>query len=56
MKHEKNPQWIKSLEEEIMSIEKNDTWKLVSRTKNTVVISLKWFSMVKRDVDDSISK
>ena len=44
------------MEEEIVSIEKNGTWKLVSRPNNTTIIGLKWVFKVKRDANGSISK
>jgi hypothetical protein len=34
--------WIKSMKEELDQIEKNDTWELVPRPRNTNVIDTKW--------------
>ena len=34
--------WIKSIEEELSQIKKNDTWELVPRPKDKNVIGTKW--------------
>ncbi|KAJ9566346.1 LOW QUALITY PROTEIN: hypothetical protein OSB04_002312 [Centaurea solstitialis] len=51
-----NPMWVKAMKEEIDSIEKNGTWKLVTRPSNVTIIGLKWVFKVKRDANGSISK
>jgi hypothetical protein len=42
--------------EEIRSIEKNYTWKLVDVTKDKDVISVKWIYKTKQDVDTNVQK
>jgi hypothetical protein len=44
-------QWIKSMEEELDKIEKNETWELVPRPKNKNVIARKWVFRNKMDED-----
>ena len=51
-----NPMWVKATKEEIDSIEKNGTWKLVTRPSNATIIGLKWVFKVKRDANGSINK
>ena len=34
--------WVKAMEEELVQIEKNETWELVRRPKNKNVIGTKW--------------
>jgi len=34
--------WLKAMNEEILSLEKNQTWKLVSLPKNQRVVGNKW--------------
>lgn len=51
-----NPLWVKAMEEEIDSIEKNETWKLVKRPYDKTIIRLKWVYKIKRDGSISISK
>jgi hypothetical protein len=38
----KDINWLKSINEELDQIEKNDTWKLVPRPTNKNVIGSKW--------------
>jgi len=34
--------WLKAINEEMLSLEKNQTWKLVSLPKNQRVVGSKW--------------
>ena len=38
----KNKEWVDSMVEEYQSIIKNDVWELVPRSKNKLIVSLKW--------------
>ena len=38
----KDVNWLKSMNEELDQIEKNDTWELVPRKENKNVIGSKW--------------
>ncbi|KAI3522492.1 hypothetical protein L1887_00319 [Cichorium endivia] len=52
VKHE----WVTAMKEELISIEKNDTWKLVELPKGRKAIGLKWVYKVKRDPNGKILK
>ena len=42
-----NKKWIKAMNEELNSIEKNNTWELVELPKNKKAIGVKWVYKVK---------
>ena len=48
--------WIEACEDEITSIEKNETWELVDLPLGAKLIGLKWVFKIKRNADGSISK
>jgi hypothetical protein len=48
--------WRKAMNEEIKSIEKNNTWRLVELPPQKKPISVKWIFKVKRNPDGSILK
>ena len=48
--------WIDACKDEILSIEKNDTWELVDLPLGVKPIGLKWVFKIKRNADGSISK
>lgn len=48
--------WINACKDEIVSIEKNDTWELVDLRLGVKPIGLKWVFKIKRKADRSISK
>lgn len=48
--------WLEAMKTEIASIEKNNTWKLVSLPKDVKPIGLKWLFKIKRNADGSIIK
>ena len=50
------PEWLKAMKTEMDSIEKNNTWKLVSLFKDVKPIGLKRLFKIKRNVDGSIIK
>ena len=52
----KNPDWKSAMDEEIKSIKKNETWKLVSPPKDYKHIGLKWVLKIKIDQNDQILK
>jgi hypothetical protein len=49
-------QWKKSMEDEIDSIVKNDTWELTHLPKGRKAIGLKWVYKTKRDENGNISR
>src|ERR1044071_2010832 len=52
----KEKHWMKAMEEEISSIEKNNTWKLVEPPPKIKPIWVKWVFKVKKDAQGKISK
>ena len=49
-------EWRQACEEEIHSIEKNNTWILVDLPYRAKPIGLKWVFKIKRNSDGSINK
>jgi hypothetical protein len=52
----RNEEWRKAMNEEMISIEKNQTWKLVNLPKEKKTVSLKWVFKIKYNEDDNIQK
>ncbi|GJS30316.1 zinc finger, CCHC-type containing protein [Tanacetum coccineum] len=52
----KRREWVKAMDSELASIEKNNTWSLVNLPKNRKAIGLKWVYKVKRDPSGKILK
>nr|GEU54259.1 zinc finger, CCHC-type [Tanacetum cinerariifolium] len=52
----KRMEWVKAMDSELASIEKNNTWSLVNLPKNQKAIGLKWVYKVKRDPSGKILK
>ncbi|KAL0410958.1 UNVERIFIED_CONTAM: Retrovirus-related Pol polyprotein from transposon TNT 1-94 [Sesamum latifolium] len=48
--------WTKAMNEEMITIEKNETWKLVDLPKGKKTIGLKWIFKIKFNQDGSIQK
>lgn len=48
--------WVDACKDEILSIEKNNTWDLVELPLGMKPIGLKWVFKIKRNADGSISK
>lgn len=48
--------WIEACEDELFSIEKNETWELVELPVGSKAIGLKWIFKIKRNADGTISK
>ncbi|GJZ80177.1 zinc finger, CCHC-type containing protein [Tanacetum coccineum] len=48
--------WVNAMKEELSSIERNNTWKLVELPKGRKAIGLKWVYKVKRDPNGRILK
>jgi hypothetical protein len=46
--------WIKSMNEELDQIEKNQTWELVPRPKNKNVVGTKWIFKTKFNEDGQV--
>ncbi|GKE11221.1 putative RNA-directed DNA polymerase [Tanacetum coccineum] len=55
-KASKRREWVKAMDSELASIEKNNTWSLVNLPKNKKAIGLKWVYKVKRDPSGKILK
>lgn len=53
---EKEVEWKSAMNEEIRSIEKNETWRLVNLPEGKNVIGLKWVFRTKFNTDGSIQK
>jgi hypothetical protein len=51
-----DPKWHNAMQEEINSIEKNRTWKLVKLPAHKKAISVKWIFKLKTNPDGSIAK
>ena len=50
----KSNEWVKSMNEELDQIEKNETWELVPRPKDKNVIGTKWVFMNKFNHDGQV--
>ena len=51
----KDPQWIKTMNEEIQALCKNETWDLVPHSPHKKVIGCRWLYKVKYNVDGSVN-
>lgn len=51
-----NAKWRKAMEEEIMALEKNQTWCLVPKPNDVKLVSCKWVYKVKIRPDESIER
>ncbi|KAK8935961.1 hypothetical protein KSP39_PZI012924 [Platanthera zijinensis] len=52
----KNKEWCHAMNEEIEAINKNKTWKLVSKQPNKETIGLKWVYKLKQDEEGRITR
>ncbi|KAL8112746.1 hypothetical protein AgCh_020161 [Apium graveolens] len=50
------PEWKNAMEEEMLAIERNDTWELIDAPEDKNVIGLKWVFRTKYNADGSIQK
>ena len=50
------PQWCEAMQEELQSIESNNTWELVPRPSHQKVIGVKWIYKAKFCSDGSLDK
>ena len=48
--------WVAAMKEELIMIEKNETWQLVDRPRHRKVIEVKWIFKIKLNVDGNINK
>lgn len=53
-KARKEETWRKTMDEEIATIEKNNTWELLDQPKGKYMIGLKWVYKIKYKEDGSI--
>ena len=51
-----NQEWTKAMEEEIVALERNQTWKLVPKPKDVKPISCKWVSKINHLIDGSVER
>ena len=49
-------EWIKSMNEEIYAIEKNNTWELTKLLKDKKAIGIKWVFKIKRNVNGDVER
>ncbi|CAI5746301.1 unnamed protein product [Peronospora destructor] len=56
MKSDKRVEWERAAHAEIDSLEANDTWELVSRTKEMRPLHTKWVFQTKTDADENIER
>ncbi|NWD34211.1 hypothetical protein HX793_30945, partial [Pseudomonas reactans] len=52
----KEPEWVKAMNAEISSINKNNTWTLVNKPMGVKPIGLKWVFKLKKNADGTINK
>lgn len=52
----KNKEWLKAMQEEIVALEQNQTWELVSKLRDVKPISCKWVYKIKHRTDGSIER
>lgn len=52
----KEPKWVKAMDAEIKSINKNNTWTLVNKPMGVKPIGLKWVFKLKKNADGTINK
>ncbi|KAI5347962.1 hypothetical protein L3X38_000849 [Prunus dulcis] len=52
----KNDSWKKAMEDEILLINKNNTWELVNRPSDKQIIGVKWVYKTKLNLDGSVQK
>ena len=50
------PKWIKAMEEEMVALDRNQTWELVLKPKDVKPISCKWVYKTKRRTNGSIER
>lgn len=53
---EEQPEWQIAMREEMLAIERNNTWELVDAPEDKNVIGLKWVFRTKYNADESIQK
>ncbi|CAL2268313.1 unnamed protein product [Prunus armeniaca] len=52
----KDESWMKAMKDELNMIEKNDTWVLIDRPMDKLVIGVKWVFKTKQNLDGSVQK
>ncbi|KAI5334496.1 hypothetical protein L3X38_024629 [Prunus dulcis] len=52
----KDDSWKKAMEDEILMINKNNTWELVNRPPDKPIIGVKWVYKTKLNLDGSVQK
>ncbi|KAI5343079.1 hypothetical protein L3X38_010955 [Prunus dulcis] len=52
----KDDSWKKAMEDEILMINKNNTWELVNRPSDKPIIGVKWVYKTKLNLDGSVQK
>lgn len=53
---EARDKWLAAMEEEMMMIEKNQTWELVEKPQDRKIIGVKWIFRTKLNANGSINK
>ncbi|KAH9763957.1 hypothetical protein KPL70_001353 [Citrus sinensis] len=49
---DKAEEWIKAMDEEMMSLKKNHTWNLIERPANKRIVGCKWIYRIKEGIPD----
>ena len=53
---EYDERWMSAMKEELVVIEKNQTWELMEKLKDRKIIRLKWVFKTKLNFDGSVNK
>ncbi|RWS22042.1 integrase core domain protein-like protein, partial [Leptotrombidium deliense] len=56
VKSENCEEWLQAMNDEISSLAKNNTWKLVEKPKNINVINNRWVYRIKENTDGSVNR
>lgn len=51
-----NSHWIKAMKKEIDALKKNQTWDLVLKPNDTILISSKWVYKIKKHPDGPVKR
>ena len=52
----KDPQWVEAMNEEMQSLNKNETWDLIPHSPHKQAINCRWIFKVKYNYDSSVNR